>query len=183
MKKTLVILAAAILLAGCQGGQKGPKAAGVKIPPEAAGVWKQVIRDGEGGNLWAMEITEDGRVSWALIELAGAIVKPGQVTKTAMADGQFSTFDTSPANVGYDPKTRELTVSFELKHLEVRFMKEVIKGSAKYAFTGEVSQDGKEWNVIFAEDFDYGPRFPMDPNSIGASRIFVKMPGTYTPKD
>jgi hypothetical protein len=172
-----VVVVALMVLGGCNEGQKAPEpAAKSNLPPQLSGVWKQIHVDGEGGNQWAMVITEDGRVSEVLIELGAAIVKPGEVTKEEMRDGQFSTFDTGPAYTNYNPKTREFTVAFELKHFQLRMGNEVVEGSAKYAFTGPVAEDWNTWNTTFAEEFDYGPRFPMDPNAVGVPKYFRKEP-------
>lgn len=183
MKRIVLIsIAAIVVLCGCQEAQKAKKVEAVqKMPSDVVGIWKRAMMDGEGGSMWAMEITDDGRVSWALIEAAAAIIRPGQVTKTAMADGQFSTFDVAPACVEYDPNTRQLTVALEIRHSEIRFMSELIEGNARYVFSGPVTEDGKTWVATFSEEFDYGPRFPMDPNTIGVPRVFVKVDKTYLP--
>lgn len=168
--KITVLAGMIIAMTGCQGGQKGDESLRVKLPPEVAGIWKAV----ESSTPWGIVLSEDGKMIEARIGLASAIIKPNTITKVEMADGQFSTFDVGPAFVDYDPETRELTVAFDLKHFEVRYMNERIMGNSRYAFTGQVSEDGKEWNTILAEEFDYGPRFPMDPNAIGETVIFHK---------
>jgi len=178
MKKILAVAAvvAAVVLAGCQENAKQPdgaqSGAGVKLPPEVAGIWQEEVDEGIP---WALLVTEDGQLEEARLALAAAIVRPGETTQTKMRDGQYSTFETGPATVTYDPETRELTVAFDLKHFQVLYGEERIEGSARYAFTGPVSEDGRHWNTVFAEQFDYGPRFPQDPNGIGVPMSFRKL--------
>jgi len=178
MKKILAVAAvvAAVVLAGCQENAKQPdgaqSGAAVKLPPEVAGIWQE---EADEGAAWALLLTEDGQLQEARIALGAVVVKPDAVTKVEMKDGQFSTFDVGPAVVAYDPTTRELAVAFDLKHFQVLFGDERIEGNARYAFTGPVSEDGQHWNTVFAEQFDYGPRFPMDPNGIGVPMSFRKL--------
>ena len=178
MKKILTVLAvmAAVAATGCQENAKQPDGtqpgAAVKLPPDVAGIWQEEVDEGIP---WALLVTEDGQLEEARLALAAAIVRPGETTKTKMRDGQYSTFETGPAVVTYNPETRELAVALDVKHFQVLYGEERIEGSARYAFTGPVSEDGQHWNTIFAEQFDYGPRFPMDPNGIGVPMSFRKL--------
>jgi hypothetical protein len=47
-------------------------------------------------------------------------------------------------------------------------------GNVKYMFNGTVSRDWKEWVTGYMQEFDFGPRFPVDPNDTVEQVIFEK---------
>jgi hypothetical protein len=162
MKRLVVLAECAIVLlwiSGCQGPQESTSGdAKTALPPEIAGTWK--ARESS----WKIVLNPDGTVSSAVISLGQVEVKPNQTTKVEMKDGQFSTYKTGDCVVDYTPATRELFVSVEMKKIHVVYMDNVIDGNSINRFTGPVSEDGKTWIADWVELFDYGPRFPQDPN-------------------
>lgn len=176
-----VMLAAVIILGvfvcgGCQEGHKAPAVAKTNFPPQLAGVWEESMDNPDAGYPWAMVLTEDGRLEEIRIRLAAAILKPDQVVKIKMRDGQYSTFDVGPAYVDYVPETRTLTIAMEIKRFQIKYADALLEGNARYAFTGVITEDGKSWMSEFSEEFDYGPRFPQDkdPNGMSIPMRFEK---------
>jgi hypothetical protein len=100
-----------------------------------------------------------------------AEIRPNETTKIEMKDGQFSTYKAGDCPVEYTPATRELFVSIELEDIHIVFLDNVIDGKSTDRFVGPVSQDGKEWTTEWIKIFDYGPRFPQDPNDIYAEPL------------
>jgi hypothetical protein len=62
-------------------------------------------------------------------------------------------------------------VSVEMKKIHVVFMDNEVNGNSLDRFIGPVSEDGKVWTADWINIFDYGPRFPQDPNDIYAEPV------------
>jgi len=62
-------------------------------------------------------------------------------------------------------------VSVEMKKIHVVFMDQLIDGNSTDRFVGPVSEDGKLWTAEWIKTFDYGPRFPQEPNDIYANPV------------
>jgi len=156
--------------AGCQTPTKQSSAGKTILPTDIAGTWK--AQD----SLWKIVISGDGTLSSAVIPMGEVEIKPNQTTKVEMKDGSFSTFKAGDCVVEYTPKTRELFVSVQMEKIHVKFLDNVIDGNSIDRFVGSVSQDGKFWMADWITIFDYGPRFPQEPNDIFAKPlVFEKM--------
>ena len=140
------------------------------LPPDIVGTWK--AQDSP----WKIVLSSDGTVSSAVIPMGEVEIKPNQTTKVKMKDGSFSTFKAGDCVVEYTPDTRELFVSVEMEQIHVRFLDNVIDGNSIDRFVGPVSEDGKFWMADWIAVFDYGPRFPQEPNDISAKPlVFEKL--------
>jgi hypothetical protein len=137
----------------------------VALPPDIAGTWK--AREAA----WKIVLSPDGIVSSAIADMGRAEIRPNETTKIEMKDGQFSTYKAGDCPVEYTPATRELFVSIELEDIHIVFLDNVIDGKSTDRFVGPVSQDGKEWTTEWIKIFDYGPRFPQEPNDIYAEPL------------
>lgn len=160
MKRLMICGAcAAVLLwiGGCQGQREGGSGK-TPLPPEVAGAWQG--RD----TLWKIVLNPDGTVSSAHVDMGDVDVRPNQTSKVQMKDGQFSTYKAGDCIVEYTPATRELYVSVEMESIHVVYLDNVIDGNSLDRFVGPVSEDGKTWIADWIKVFDYGPRFPQDPN-------------------
>jgi len=135
------------------------------LPPDIAGAWK--ARESP----WKIVLNPDGTVSSATIAMGRVEVRPNETTKTEMKDGQFSTYKAGDCILEYDPDTRELFVSVEMERIHVVYLDNVIEGNSIDRFVGTVSQDGKEWAADWIKVYDYGPRFPQEPNEIYAQPL------------
>lgn len=169
MRRLVVLAECAIVLlwiSGCQGPQESTSGnQKTPLPPEIAGTWK--ARESP----WKIVLNPDGTVSSAVISLGQVEVKPNQTTKVKMKDGQFSTYKTGDCVVDYTPATRDLFVSVEVEEMHIVYMDNVIDGNSIDRFVGLVSEDGKVWTADWINVFDYGPRFPQDPNDIYAEPL------------
>jgi len=140
------------------------------LPAEVAGVWKAK------GSAWKIVLGTDGTVRSAVIPMGQVEIRPNQVTKVEMQDGSWSTFEAGDCVVQYNPQSRELYVSIEMKRVHIQYMDNVIEGNSVDRFIGPVSEDGKTWMADWITVFDYGPRFPQDPNDVAAEPlIFEKL--------
>jgi hypothetical protein len=151
-----------LTLAACQEPLDGLFGPPPVLPPHVAGAWK--AQDSP----WKIVLASDGTVSSFILPMGNVLVKPNSTTKVEMLDGSFSTFTAGDCIVEYDPDTRELFVDIQMERIHVVFMDNVIDGNSVNVFAGPVSEDGKNWYADFTEIFDYGPRFPQDPNEIFA---------------
>jgi len=170
MKKLIVWVGYAAFLL-CITGCLGPlvKSSGSKvIPPEITGTWKAY------DSPWKIELSPNGKVVSAVIPMGIVEVKPNKTTKVEMKDGQFSTYKTGDFDVQYTADTRELFVSIEVKDMHIVFLHNVIDGNSIDNLVGPVSEDGKTWKADWINVFDYGPRFPQDPNSILAGQLLFE---------
>ena len=138
---------------------------GCQLPPDIAGTWK--AQDSP----WKIVLSPDRTVSSAVIPMGEVEIKPNQTTKVEMKDGSFSTFKAGDCVVEYTPDTRELFVSVEMEKIHIRFLDNVIDGNSIDRFVGPVSEDGKFWMADWIAVFDYGPRFPQEPNDIFAKPL------------
>jgi len=160
--------------AGCHEPSRGRPIA-KPLPADIAGVWK-----GQGSP-WKIVLSADGTVSSAIVPMGEVQIKPNQTTRVEMKDGAYSVFKAGDCVVHYTPATRELFVSIEIKKMHIAFADNVIDGSSTDRFVGPVSEDGKVWSAEWITVFDYGPRFPQDPNDAFAETlIFEKVTSLAT---
>ena len=154
-----------MFLAGC-GGSAG-KSAGQSqpffplFPSEVAGIWQAADEP------WVIEISPEGKVIMAVIPMTQTEVKPNEISKLEMADGNTSTVEMGDCPLEYDMMTRQLTVTITVKAIHMEFAGEGIDGNSTDIFSGRVSEDGKEWQADWMTFFDYGPRFPQNRNDAG----------------
>jgi hypothetical protein len=174
MKKfVFYIFTGIFLFAGCQSeNRKQPQAAAVQLPPEIAGIWK--AQDSP----WQIVLSQDGKVSSAILPLGEVEVKPNQKTMVEMKDGNMSAYTAGNFEVNYNSLSRELEVTIEMKSIHVVILDESLDGNSMDIFSGRVSEDGKIWDTIWFNIFDYGPRFPPEPNAIGEPLKFYKKNNT-----
>lgn len=165
LKHAIILVSAWIIFSTCGCPPRPRPADKVVLPSNVTGTWKA------RGLPWKIVIAADGTLSSAVIDLGPANVKPNQVTKVKMKDGQFSTYKAGDCIVGYTPATRELFVSVEMESIHIVYQDAVIDGNSTDRFVGPVSQDGKQWTPDWIKVFDYGPRFPQDPNKIRAQPL------------
>ncbi len=138
------------------------------LPPEVAGTWQ--AQDSP----WKIVLSPDGTVSSAVVFMGEVEVKPNQTTKVEMKDGSFSTYKAGNCPVEYNPSTRELFVSIEMEKIHIVFLDNVIDGNGIDRFIGRISEDGKTWMADWITIFDYGSRFPQEPNDIYAQPLIFK---------
>jgi len=146
---------------------------GCQLPPDIAGTWK--AQDSP----WKIVLSPDGTVSSAVIPMGEVEIKPNQTTRLEMKDGSFSTFKAGDCVVEYTPDTRELFVSVEMEKIHIKFFDNVIDGNSSDRFVGPVSEDGKFWMADWITIFDYGPRFPQEPNDISATPLVFEKIEVY----
>jgi hypothetical protein len=180
MKKTFYLLAtgywllATVFISGCQETAKKEKifeSNGVidgNIPAFLAGTWKAE------DSAWEITISKNGEVISAILPLGEVEVKPNQKTIVEMQDGSKSVYTAGNFEVNYNPLNKELEVAIEMKNVHIVFVDNVIDGNSTEIFTGSVSEDGKIWETMLLEIFDYGQRFPQDSNAIGEQLRFRK---------
>jgi hypothetical protein len=120
-------------------------------------------------------MSAQGQVVSAVITPGNVRVSPNSTTKVEMQDGMFSTYKTGDFLAEYNPEIRELTVELQLEHMELHIGEGKIVGHKRDIFAGHVDAEGGTWEVIWMEMFEYGPRFPMDPESVGVPLRFIKV--------
>ena len=158
MRRLAIWVGCAILVWPISSCQRQTGQSKILLPPEVAGTWKAK------GSPWKIVITPNGRIDSAIIPMGKVEVKPNRTTKFEMMHGEFSTYKTGRCDLEYTPQTRELFVSIEIKKMHIAFPDDAIDGNSIDRFTGPVSEDGKTWIADWVQLFDYGPRFPQDPN-------------------
>ena len=63
-----------------------------------------------------------------------------------------------------------------MEDIHIVYLDNVIDGNSLDRFVGPVSEDGKIWTADWINVFNYGPRFPQEPNDIYAElMIFDKV--------
>ncbi len=175
-KRMLIIglLACVVLFSvGCQKESEKPDTIKPKLglPLDITGVWQ--ARESP----WRIVLGPDGTVTSAVIPMGTVTVQPRQTTKVEMKDGSWSTYTAGDCPVKYKHGTRELFVVIEMADINIVYMTERIKGTSTDRFIGAVSDDGKVWRTDWISLFDYGPRFPQDPNDVySGTLIFDKVP-------
>jgi hypothetical protein len=170
MKKVVFsVLSVIFLFAGCQSENiRQPKTAAVLFPSEIAGVWKAE------DSPWQIEISKKGQVVSAVIPMGTVKVWPNQETIMETEDGKKSRWTAGGFDAQYLPKERKLEVTIEMWEIHIVLGDDVLDGNSTDIFTGHISEDGKVWDTTWFNFFDYGDRFPMDPNVVGEPLRFHK---------
>lgn len=170
LKIAAFLLAVWILLlaSGCQIPSNELSGGRVTLPAIVAGTWKAK------GSPWKIVLSPKGTVTSAVIPMGEVEVRPNRTTKVEMKDGSFSAYKAGDFVVEYAPETRELFVSVRIEEIHIRFLDNAIDGSSTDRFVGPVSEDGRTWMADWISVFDYGPRFPQDPNDIGAEPLIFE---------
>jgi len=158
-----IFVAAIFPLTGCL-----PKKQEVlQISSGLQGTWKAQDQ------AWQITIDAKGNVDSVLIPMGRVIIKPNQTNPVKMIDGQISVFEAGNFESTFDPSSKELFVRILIPHLNIKIGDDYIEGSREDVFVGLLSSDNKQWDATWFHIFDYGKRFPMDPN-IGVKVIFEK---------
>ena len=152
MKQLLFLLGCAVLLsalAGCQNPAANKSGGeviiegGSKFPPFLAGTWET---DKSGLNYWRIIFEPDGTISSAVVPLGKIKVRPNRTTKVPGPKGEPGFCTAGNFQTSYDPQSRELAATIELKQFYMYMgVISIIKGSWGYFIVGEVSEDGKTW--------------------------------------
>jgi len=179
-----VLICAALLFAGCHEVEKpavtenpvvtekpdANESGPTVFPKQIAGTWQ--ARD----NDWRIILDPNGTVAAARVPLGKVWVRPNKTTKVEMKDGGWSTYKCGDCVVKYDPLKRELYVMIEVADIDIKYFTERIHGNSTDRFIGPVTDDGQKWTADWITQFDYGPRFPQDPNDLfGGTLIFDKV--------
>lgn len=168
LRTVSVFFLIACILPACSGCHKGSSRRPVgttPLPPDIAGTWQ--ARESQ----WKITLSTDGTVSSMRIPMSAEELRPNQTTKVEMKHGEFSTFKAGDCDVEYTPETRELFVEIKVDDMHIAFPGDAIEGHTVDKFMGPVSEDGKVWTTDWINVFDYGPRFPQDPNGIVAEPL------------
>ena len=101
-----------------------------------------------------------------------------------MKDGRISTFTLGDCVAEYLPETQKLNVFTDVEHFKLVYHDLTIEGNQQDYFEGTVSESDKTWTAERVGFFDFGKRFPMDPNKIGVpdSIVFKKIEEEKTEK-
>jgi hypothetical protein len=163
-----LMLSAPWTIVGCQINQTQLFSGRNSLPPEVAGMWQ--AQDSP----WKIVLNRNGTVSSAVIPMGQVEITPNKITRVEMKDGSFSTYKAGDCIVEYTPETRLLLVTIEMQDIHITFNENVIDGNSLDRFVGPVSEDGKTWTPDWIAVFDYGPRFPQEPNDILAQPLVFK---------
>ena len=161
------LLAFIILFVGCQ--NKLTSNIEEQLPSSVTGTWKS------DSTPWEITIKPNGIVESVTIPLGQVKLKPNKITKVPMKDGSTSIYKAGDIEASYNPETSELFILVEVKDFNIAYKDNRITGHQTDRFVGPVSADGKYWTPTWVNVYDYGPRFPYDPNdSIGKPLTFIK---------
>ena len=180
----LVCLLLVSLLIGCQNNIKN---SGVEVtvedngrfPSYLVGTW---IAD-RGG--WEFVFDSEGKITSAVVSIGRVRLKPGRKTTVPMEMGGKGTFIPGLWTVQYLPDQRQLIVEISINSFSVGLGENIIKGSTRDFFIGQVSKDGTQWwteRFSYPEyivDTDKFPNYklPTDPNENPRENIlFQKVP-------
>ena len=165
MNRLVVLTGLLVILgvSGCVSEQRG-----AVIPSHAAGIWQAE------DSAWRIVVNSDGSIGSAVIPMGEVEVRPNETTRVLMKDDSYSTFKAGDCFAEYYPEHGELYVSVEMDAIHVVFLDNVVDGNSLDYFVGPVSEDGKEWKAEWVNVFDYGPRFPQEPNDIVPTPLFFR---------
>ena len=141
----------------------------LSIPESLSGNWKAKEQ------VWEIKIGPEGRVESVLIPMGEIWIRPNQINTMKMIDGKISTFEAVNFEASYDPDLRELFAKISVPYFHVKIGNDFLEGNFEDVFVGPVTSDGKRWDAIWFHFFDYGERFPMDPNVAGVPVEFRKL--------
>jgi hypothetical protein len=166
MRNAISILVCSLMALACLNGCNEPSgnkpASSNVFPPGIAGTWQ-----GEDG-IWKIVLSKDGKLESAVVApiAGGTEIRPNETTTFEMKDGKMSHVIPGDCIVNYNPATRELSVSIEIKEIYISMGDDALTGNTLDIFKGPVSWDGKTWKAEWTNVFDYGPRFPQDENDV-----------------
>jgi hypothetical protein len=165
MKWYLTISVSAFLLlalAGCNGSGKGVEVIvddDGQFPASLAGTWTS-DRDG-----WQFVLESDGTISSAIVTLGRVKVEPGKVTKVPMLMDGEGIYEPGRWLVAYSPEQRMLTVTIALDRIYIELGKDLLEGSSRDVFVGQVSEDGSEWIAEWTTFTNYMAHTAEHPNA------------------
>lgn len=132
-----------LLLAGCAPLQRDMRvtvAGGGEFPDELAGTWRS--EDGK----WEVILEPDGEIREALIPLGDIRLQPGKVLTFPTRFEGKGIFEPGLWEVNYAPKTRELTVTLEIKHFYQDVGNHSVEGFQTDVLAGFINDEGR-WIV------------------------------------
>lgn len=153
MKRLSVLVGCMIVLsslAGCQGSSKttpggveGVVKGGGGFPESLAGTWKADTTK------WQITLAPDANVV-SFTNAGGALmnIAEGSLLHSHDEAGSYLYMVFGPCYANYDPATRKLDVTVTVERFVAGSANGALEGNARYFFTGPVSEDGKEWDVI-----------------------------------
>lgn len=168
MKKLLFLSSGFLLtLSSCVFSDKNPN----EFHTLAKGI-DVTIRDGEhfpvflvgtwraDDSVWEINFEPNGIISTAVIELAAARMKPGEICTFPTRGGGKGVFEPGQWHVAYEAETRILTVEIALKNFYQDIGQYAIEGNNYDIISGHVSEDGSIWK---AEKYNYGRWIMLTP--------------------
>jgi hypothetical protein len=123
------------------GGVKVEIEGGGVFPEELAGRWRS-----DKGN-WEFVFEPNGVISSSVINLGGAKIVPGRVTRNPARAGGEGVYKPGEWFVYYDPETRELLIEVVIAFFHQDMGVDAAEGNETDILSGTVSEDGELWSA------------------------------------
>jgi hypothetical protein len=173
-----------LFIAGCQESAKKEKLTEPNIvsesdfPPIMVGVWQADINDNTGAQ-WGIKFEPDGSILKVIHSLAGPVnLAEGGVDIIGPDPNTYGVFIIGPCTANYDKAAQVLKVKIILDYYEMQFPVGKVQGRMEDNFWGEISDDGKTWNVKWVNYTWMEEADPPDVNYINAypeELVFTKL--------
>ncbi len=163
-----------ILIVGCE--SPGPKSENIKrsaavesdFPTFLVGTWES-----EKGR-WSFTFEPDGSISH--FRHGGGMeinVADGGVVEQWHEDIE-AVFPLGLCETEYDSLSRELKVTIIIEDYIITFLNATMEGSFRDYFSGQVSQDGTQWNAMWTSTGEVFGRSSDGPNSVTVKPLVFK---------
>lgn len=179
MKQLLLLVGCAVFLSvitGCQTPDKGAdviiEGGDAVFPEYLVGVWEADKFH------WGFKFEPDGSISKLIHTLGTPInVDEGGFYEEGPEDS-YGIYVLGPCEASYDRQTRQLNVKIVLDYFRMVLPFDVLEGRSEDYFKGQISEDGKTWNVKWRNYGWLEGAAPPDPNIIEAHPqplVFTKL--------
>ena len=154
---------------GCQPGKEAPsskvgslksKESGNSFPDFLVGTWKA------NKDRWIFNFERDGSIS-SFTHPAGMKI---DVDEGGLMEqwrrGAVALYELGPCEAVYTPATRQLDVTIIIRRFQINFPNGQLSGNFVDYLKGQVSKDGKRWEVSWLSYATIDGSRPPDPNEI-----------------
>jgi len=122
---------------------------------------------------WKLTITEDGKISEAMIPLGRVRIKPHETTEIEAKKGEPGIWQAGDCEFYYDDKSNLISVRVKMDRIYGEMFNSVIEGTVEYFMEGEVAEDKQAWYATSFVHLDIDV-FKPDPNAPEGSEELIK---------
>jgi hypothetical protein len=174
MKRLVALVGCVVLFAltGCQKLSHDEERAveaviegGGEFPQFLVGRWKDEKKT------WEFVFEPDGTISSVVDSVFQERLRPNQTTEVRGRGGEPGIFEAGECELYYDPESREISATIEIKRVYMEIGGGILDGTCDYFVAGNVWEDEETWEADIYTLLNLAVLLP-DPNSVGEEPTF-----------